>query len=134
MPRAPRHTCRRCGARVLITTTQAGRRLAVNEAEDTSGLGNTAVHRDAHGVLRSRRITPGSDPTPRTPPTPDATGAPVTDLTRTKDGEFPLPTTHLARLEKAVWPAVPGFPALRGAGPAPAGHPEENRGKEINLR
>ncbi|MBB0233128.1 hypothetical protein, partial [Streptomyces calidiresistens] len=57
MPRAPRHICRICEARVLITITQAGRRLAVNEAEDTSGLGNTAVHRDQHGVLRSRRIT-----------------------------------------------------------------------------
>lgn len=44
-----------CGQLVRRTTTEAGRPLAVNVAPDPAG--NTAVWRDVHGVLRSRRVT-----------------------------------------------------------------------------
>ncbi|WP_378786539.1 J domain-containing protein [Nonomuraea fastidiosa] len=37
------------------TRTEAGKKLAVNLAPDPAG--NTAVWRDVHGVLRSRRVT-----------------------------------------------------------------------------
>ncbi|WP_062214715.1 hypothetical protein [Streptomyces sp. NBRC 109706] len=48
--------CRRCLAPVAVTTTEAGRMLLIDPTPDPQ-YGNTAVHRDATGRLRSRRIT-----------------------------------------------------------------------------
>ena len=47
--------CPQCGAQVLWTVTEAGRRLPVDAAPDPAG--NTAVHRDGTGAYRSRRPT-----------------------------------------------------------------------------
>jgi hypothetical protein len=44
-----------CGALIRWTTTEAGRLLAVDADPHTDG--NTAIMRDAAGVLRSRRVS-----------------------------------------------------------------------------
>lgn len=56
MPSRHRARCRACRAEVLITTTEAGKHLLIDPDPDPA-YGNTAVHRDHLGVLRSRRIT-----------------------------------------------------------------------------
>ncbi|NUS83005.1 MAG: hypothetical protein HOY75_09675 [Streptomyces sp.] len=47
--------CRDCRRPVLWTTTEAGKRLAVDPTPDDTG--NTAVWRDGTGAVRSRRPT-----------------------------------------------------------------------------
>lgn len=47
--------CRICSAPIRLTRTEAGRILPVDA--DPSPAGNTAVSRDVHGVLCSRRIS-----------------------------------------------------------------------------
>lgn len=54
--RGRRARCRACRAAVLVTLTESGRRLLV-DPEPEPERGNTALHRDHLGVLRSRRIT-----------------------------------------------------------------------------
>ncbi|MFE0727905.1 hypothetical protein ACFW2X_06575 [Streptomyces antibioticus] len=48
--------CRDCHRPVLWTTTEAGKKLAVDPTPNPAG--NTAVWRDGTGALRSRRPTP----------------------------------------------------------------------------
>ncbi|WNI16641.1 hypothetical protein [Actinacidiphila sp. ITFR-21] len=48
-------SCDRCGADIRWTVTEAGRPLAVNAEPDESG--NTAVHTDSVGRVRSRALT-----------------------------------------------------------------------------
>ena len=50
-----RALCTRCGHEVLWTTTDAGKRLAVDPVPDEAG--NTAAYRDGTGTWRSRRPT-----------------------------------------------------------------------------
>ncbi|WP_432041456.1 hypothetical protein [Streptomyces cadmiisoli] len=50
-----RATCHDCRRPVLWTTTEAGKRLAVDPTPDPKG--NAAVWRDGTGTLRSRRPT-----------------------------------------------------------------------------
>lgn len=47
--------CNRCWARIRWTVTAAGKPLAVNADRDPAG--NTAVHTDAVGRVRSRALT-----------------------------------------------------------------------------
>ena len=53
--RADLGRCRRCTETVRWTTSEAGKAFAVNRAPDDGG--NTAVIRDVHGALRSRRVS-----------------------------------------------------------------------------
>lgn len=48
-------TCESCGARIRWTVTAAGKRLAVDA--DPAADGNTAVHADGTGRVRSRGLS-----------------------------------------------------------------------------
>jgi hypothetical protein len=48
-------TCDSCGDRIRWTVTAAGKRLAVNAEPDDTG--NTAVHTDGTGRVRSRGLS-----------------------------------------------------------------------------
>ena len=55
LSKADLRDCLKCRAQVRITTAESGKAFLVDPAPDPSG--NTALHRDARGVLRSRRVS-----------------------------------------------------------------------------
>lgn len=55
LSKADLRDCLKCHVQVRITTAESGKRFLVDPVPDPAG--NTAVSRDAAGVLRSRRIS-----------------------------------------------------------------------------
>ncbi len=55
LSKADLRDCLKCHAQVRITTAESGKMFLVDPSPDPSG--STACHRDARGVLRSRRVS-----------------------------------------------------------------------------